>query len=141
MKQEQRVAPHISARLSAHVTLEVQPDGKVLAAFGGYWLDLGTFSPNIAARVQDLRIGLPLTPLTSSCRDIDQELYHLVRRLARRGLLEYPLRRAGSKKDDFVIEPQVADYWPGSPQLDNDDVLVLSRFAFLRRRGDAMVQE
>jgi SagB-type dehydrogenase family enzyme len=141
MKQEQRVAPNISARLSAHVTLEAQADGKVFAAFGGYRVDLGTFSPNAAGRAQDLRIGIPLTSLASSRRDIDQELYHLVHRLARRGLLEYPLRRARSKEDDLVVEPQVADYWPGSPPLDNDDVLVLSRFAFLRRRGDAMVLE
>jgi SagB-type dehydrogenase family enzyme len=141
MKQEQRVAPNISARLSAHVTLETQPDGKIFAAFGGYYLDLGTFNPNAALRVQDLRIGLPLRSLISSSRDIDQQIYQLVRRLARRGLLEYPHRRTRSKEDDVVIEPQVADYWPGSPRLDDDDVLVLSRFAFLRRRGDAMVLE
>ena len=141
MKQEQRVPANISARLSAPVTLEAQPDGKILVAFGGYYLDLGTFSPNAAARVQDLRIGLPLRSLISSRRDIDQQLYQLVRRLARRGLLEYPLRRARSKEDDVVVEPQVADYWPGSSQLSDDDVLIFSRFALLRRRGDAMVLE
>ncbi len=141
MKQEQRVAPNISARLSAHVTLEAQPDGKLFAAFGGYYLDLGTFSPKVAVRAQELRIGLALRSLISSRRDIDQQLYQLVRRLARRGLLEYPLRRARSKEDDVVIEPQAADYWPGSPPLNDDDVLVLSRFVFLRRRGDVMVLE
>ncbi len=141
MKQEQRVAANISARLSAHVTLEAQPDGKVFAAVGGYYLDLGTFSPNDAIRVQDLRIGLPLRSLISSRRDIDQKLYQLVRRLARRGLLEYPLRRARSREDEVIIEPQAADYWPSSPKLNDDNSLVLSRFAFLRRRGDAMVLE
>jgi SagB-type dehydrogenase family enzyme len=141
MKQEPRVAPNIFARLSAHVTIEAQPDGKVFAAFGGYYLDLGTFSPNGAARVQDLRIGLPLRSLTSSRHDIDQQIYQLVRQLARRGLLEYPVRRARSKKDDVVIEPQVADYWPGLSRVGDEDTLVLSRFAFLRRRGDAMVLE
>ena len=40
-----------------------------------------------------------------------------------------------------VIEPQVADYWPQTPPLGNAEVLVLSRFAYLRRRGDAMVLE
>jgi SagB-type dehydrogenase family enzyme len=141
MKQEQRVAPNISTRLTAHVTLEAQPDGKVFAAFGGYYLDLGTFSPNDAAHVQDLRIGLPLRSLISSRRDIDQKLYQLVRRLARRGLLEYPLRRARSREDEVVMEPQTADYWPGSPRLDDEDTLVLSRFALMRRRGDTMVLE
>jgi SagB-type dehydrogenase family enzyme len=141
MKQEQRVPANMSARLSSHVTLKAQPDGKILVAFGGYYLDLGTFSPNAAARVQQLRTGLPLRPLISGRRDIDQQLCQPVRRLARRGLLEYPFRRARSKEDDVVIEPQTADYWPGSYQLNDDDVLVLSRFAFLRRRGDAMVLE
>ncbi len=141
MKQDQRVAANISVRLSAHVTLEAQPDGKIFAAFGGYYLDLGTFSPTGASRVQDLRIGLPLRSLVSSRRDVDRQIYQLVRRLARRGLLEYPVRRARSKDDDVVLEPQAADYWPGSLPIQDDDLLVLSRFAFLRRRGDTMVLE
>ena len=46
-----------------------------------------------------------------------------------------------SDEDQVVIEPQVADYWPGTPPLDNADVLVLSRFAYMRRRGNEMVLE
>jgi SagB-type dehydrogenase family enzyme len=60
--------------------------------------------------------------------------------LARHRLLEYPVeQRRGT--DTVVIEPQVADYWPQTPPLGNADVLALSRFAYLRRRGDAMVLE
>ena len=44
-------------------------------------------------------------------------------------------------EDQVVIEPQVADYWPATPRLDNADVLVLSRFAYMRRRGKEMVLE
>jgi SagB-type dehydrogenase family enzyme len=40
-----------------------------------------------------------------------------------------------------VIEPQVPDYWPQTPQLGNADALILSRFAYMRRRGDEMVLE
>ena len=40
-----------------------------------------------------------------------------------------------------VIEPQVADYWPQAPELRDADALVLSRFAYLRRRGAEMVLE
>ncbi|MBV9627092.1 MAG: SagB family peptide dehydrogenase [Xanthobacteraceae bacterium] len=119
----------------------MQADGKVFAAFGGYYLDLGTFSPSAAGRLQDLRVGLPLKSLISSRRDIDQQIYQLVRRLARRGLLEYPVRRVRSKEEDVVIEPQAADYWPEAPPLDDEDTMVLSRFALLRRRGNAMVLE
>jgi len=61
--------------------------------------------------------------------------------LARRGLLEYCLRRSPKGDDLLVIEPQAPDYWPRTPQLGNSDALVLSRFAYLRRRGNAVVLE
>ena len=44
-------------------------------------------------------------------------------------------------EDLVVIEPQVPDYWPQAPQLGNADALVLSRFAYMRRRGNEMVLE
>src|SRR5262249_22136374 len=49
----------------------------------------------------------------------------------------------GQKRDAemVVIEPQVSDYWPQTPPLRKTDALALSRFAYLRRRGDAMVLE
>ena len=65
----------------------------------------------------------------------------MVRRLARRGLLEYRLGPVPNGDDQVVIEPQVPDYWPRMPPLGNTDVLVLSRFAYMRRRGNAMVLE
>jgi len=40
-----------------------------------------------------------------------------------------------------VIEPQVPDYWPRLAQLGNADTLVLSRFAYMRRRANEMVLE
>jgi SagB-type dehydrogenase family enzyme len=65
----------------------------------------------------------------------------LVQRLARRGLLEYRLGRSRDGEDLVVIEPQVPDYWPQAARLGNSDTLVLSRFAYMRRRGDDMVLE
>ena len=50
-------------------------------------------------------------------------------------------RRSRNDEDQVVIEPQVADYWPRTPPLGNADVLVLSRFAYMRRRGNEMVLE
>jgi SagB-type dehydrogenase family enzyme len=61
--------------------------------------------------------------------------------LAVRGLLEYPLQLSGQAGDQIVIEPQVADYWPATPPLADTDVLVLSRFAYMRRRGNELVLE
>src|SRR5208282_2609445 len=43
--------------------------------------------------------------------------------------------------DLVVIEPQVPDYWPQTPPLGDADALVLSRFAYMRRRGAEMVLE
>ena len=43
------------------------------------------------------------------------------------------------EQDIVVIEPQVPEYWPLCAKLGESDTIVLSRFAYLRRRGDAMV--
>jgi SagB-type dehydrogenase family enzyme len=131
----------VSARLGGRVTLEAQANGNILACFDGYSVGLGTFSAGAADRAQDLRIGLPLAAFVSSRRTIDKEISLLVRRLAGFGLLEYRLQRARTDEEKVVIEPQVADYWPAMPQLDDADVLVLSRFAYMRRRGNDMVLE
>ncbi len=62
-----------------------------------------------------------------------------MRRLARRGFVEYPLARGA--RDLVVIEPQLADYWPQLAKLRASDSIALSRFAYLRRRADALVLE
>jgi SagB-type dehydrogenase family enzyme len=139
----------LSARLIGHVTLEVRADGNVAACFDGYTVGLGKFSAGAAERAQDLRLGLhtglPLGAAASRGRKpdpkIDREIGLLVRRLAAHGLLEYRLGRARSGEDLVVIEPQVPDYWPQVPPLADGDVLVLSRFAYLRRRGNEMILE
>jgi SagB-type dehydrogenase family enzyme len=102
---------------------------------------LGTFSAAAADRAQELRNGLPLASFASGGRNIDEEIDLLVRRLAGHGLLEYRLERSPDDDDQVVIEPQVADYWPRTPQLGNADIVVLSRFAYMRRRGNEMVLE
>ena len=102
-------------------------------------------APAAADRAQQLRAGLPLASFASGGRAPS------TRRLSswsgdwpRHGLLEYRLGRSrsgDSGEDQVVIEPQVPDYWPQAPQLGAADVLVLSRFAYLRRRGNDMVLE
>ena len=121
--------------------LEARGDGEIAACFEGYAIGLGKFSAGAADRAQDLRTGLPLASFASGSGDFDKEIDLLVRRLARRGLLEYCLRRSAKDDDLLVIEPQAPDYWPRTPQLGNSDALALSRFAYLRRRGNAMVLE
>ncbi len=88
-----------------------------------------------------LHAGLKLSSFAPGGRKIDKELDLLVRRRARHGLLEYRLRRSPNGADQVIIEPQVADYWPRTPPLSDADVLVLSRFAYMRRRGNEMVLE
>jgi SagB-type dehydrogenase family enzyme len=134
-------SPGVSARLLGHVALETRANGDIFACFHGYSVGLGTFSAAAAKRAQALRMGLPLASFASGVRDIDKEMLRLVQRLARHGLLEYGLRDARSSEDLVVIEPQVPDYWPATPPLDNADVLVLSRFAYMRRRGSELVLE
>jgi SagB-type dehydrogenase family enzyme len=135
----------LSVRLVGHVTLEARADGEIVACFDGASVGLGTYSVVAAERAQDLRIGLPFGSFASDGKDkdksIDKEIHLLVRRLAGHGLLEYRLGRSRNGVDQVVIEPQVPDYWPRTPPLGNADVLVLSRFAYMRRRGNEMVLE
>jgi SagB-type dehydrogenase family enzyme len=140
-KRGRRIAPPIiSARLSGNIILDVQTDGSIAARFEGLSVGLGRFSPAIGGRAQELRTGLPLASFATG-RAADKEISLLVQRLARTGLLEYRFGSPRADKDQVVIEPQVPDYWPRTSKLGNSDVIVLSRFAYLRRRGKEMVLE
>ena len=132
-------APVISAVASAHITLNTQPDGSVFASFDGYSVELGKYSGAAALRAQALRTGLPLKSFAAGRTQVDKEIDLLVRRLARSGLLEY--RLGDADHDQVVIEPQMADYWPQTPKLGGAERIVLSRFAYLRRRGNEMILE
>jgi SagB-type dehydrogenase family enzyme len=116
-------------------------DGEIAACFEGYSVGLGKYPVGVADRALALHAGLPLAAFASGHRKLDKEIDLLVRRLARRGLLEYTLRGSRNDDDQVVIEPQIADYWPQTPKLGEADVLVLSRFAYMRRRGNEMVLE
>jgi SagB-type dehydrogenase family enzyme len=141
IKSGRRAArPTISARLSGQVALEARADGEIAACFNGYSIGLGKFGAGVADRALDLRVGLPLTSFAPDGPNADRDIDLLVRRLARSGLLEYRLQRFRND-DQVIIEPQIASYWPRTPQLGNADILVLSRFAYLRRRGNEMVLE
>lgn len=130
----------LSVRLNPRIALEIT-DGRILACFDGHTISLGAFGLATAKRAQGLRQGLPLPRLGTNSRAADREFELLVRRLAERGLLEYRLGRSGDPNDKAVIEPQSADYWPHAPKLGAKDSVVLSRFAYLRRRGNEMVLE
>jgi len=139
-KSGRRTAATLSARLLSHVTLQAQADGDIVARFDDVSLGLGKFSAAAAERAKQLRAGLPLSAFASGGRETNKEVLVLVRRLAGRGLIEYRLGRA-QNQDIVVIEPQLPDYWPRVSELDNTDTLVLSRFAYMRRRANEMVLE
>ena len=140
-KESRRKPPPISARLNGHFTLEAQADGSVAACTDGYSVPLGKFSAAAVVRARDLRAGLPFDSFSSDGDTIEKEVDQLVRRLAKRGLLEYRLRHSQADEDQVVIEPMLPDYWPQTPKLGDTDRIVLSRFAYLRRRGHEMVLE
>jgi SagB-type dehydrogenase family enzyme len=141
-KRGQRATPAVlSARLVGHVSLEAQTSGEIVASFDGFSVGLGTFSAAAAERAEGLRTGLPLSAFASDGRDFDKEIHLLVRRLAARGLLEYRLWGSRKGEDEVVIEPQVPDYWPRISPLGEADVVVLSRFAYMRRRANKMILE
>jgi SagB-type dehydrogenase family enzyme len=142
IKSGRRVArATLAARLGSHVTLEARTGGEIAACFDGISVGLGKFSARAAECAQGLRRGLPLSTFASHSRNVDKEIHSLVRRLAVHGLLEYRLGRSRNGSDLVVIEPQVPDYWPQTPELREADVVVLSRFAYMRRRANEMVLE
>src|SRR5208337_3817864 len=51
-------------------------------------------------------------------------------------LLEWRLAPSPQADDVLVIEPQLADYWPRIPELEEGAAFVLSRFAYMRRLCD-----
>jgi SagB-type dehydrogenase family enzyme len=139
-KTVRRVAT-LSARLPDHVALKAQPNGEVAAHFYGHSVALGKFSLATAHRIEGLRAGLPLRDFASSKRRADQELAALVRRLTGHGLMEFRLGRSLGGVDQVIIEPQIPNYWPRKPRLAATDILGLSRFAYMRRRGSDLVVE
>ena len=142
IKRRRRAAPAtLFVRLGAPITVEVRLDGEIAACFYGHSVRLGKFSAGAADRAQKLRLGLPFSSFSSGRRNVDKEIRLLAQRLATHGLLEYRLGRSRKGDDLVVIEPQLADYWPQMPPLRNADTLVLSRFAYMRRRGNEMVLE
>jgi SagB-type dehydrogenase family enzyme len=139
-KSGRRAAARLSARLLSHVTLHAQASGDIVARFDDVSLGLGKFNADAAERAKELHVGLPLRSFASGKRKTDKEIHVLVRRLAGRGLIEYHLGRSRNG-DLVVVEPQLPDYWPRISELDSADTLVLSRFAYMRRRATEMVLE
>lgn len=135
--------PHPPARLFARlnpgVTVEDDGAGGLSAFFDGRGLRLGKFSPGLIECAADLASGVALED--DRDREIEQEIGELVRRLALYGLVEYRLACAQDGPDLMVVEPQIRDYAPRISGLDDDRALVLSRFAYVRRRGADMALE
>jgi SagB-type dehydrogenase family enzyme len=132
-------APVVSARLNARVHLQAQPGGNVAASFDGYSVGLGKFSIDALKRARAIGAGLPLASFSPSRKAVDKEIALLVERLARTGLVEY--RFGTASRELAVIEPQISGYWPRVAKCGATDSVVLSRFAYLRRRGNDMVLE
>jgi SagB-type dehydrogenase family enzyme len=139
-KPTRKIAPVIAIRLNGHFSLQMQADGSIAASVDGYFVNLGHLSPAAIDRARNLVDGLPLASFAGKSA-IAREVDVMVRRLARHRLLEYRLYFPRDQQDLVVIEPQVADYWPQRAKLGESDTIVLSRFAYLRRRGNEMVLE
>jgi SagB-type dehydrogenase family enzyme len=122
------------------VTLDAHASGELVAYVDNYPLRIGRFSTAAVERAGELLKGLPFASFSTG-RKIEKEIDLLVRRLAESGLLEYCLMRAETGETLAVIEPQVEGYWPQMPQIGTADRLVLSRFAYMRRRASDLVLE
>jgi SagB-type dehydrogenase family enzyme len=139
-KPSRTIAPIIAARLNGRFSLHMQADGSIAAVSGDYSVSLGQFNAAAIARAGHLTTGLPIASLAGKSV-LARQIHALVRRLAQHGLLDYRLFSPRDAQDLVVIEPQIAEYWPQRAKLSSGDTIVLSRFAYLRRRGNEMVLE
>jgi SagB-type dehydrogenase family enzyme len=130
----------IAARLSGDISLNLQTDGSLAAGLGGYSVKLGQFSAAAIKRAEQLASGLPLAAIAGKSA-VGKQLHVLLERLAQHGLLEYRLLNPRDQQDLVIIEPQVAGYWPRPAKLGSGDTVILSRFAYLRRRDNELVLE
>jgi SagB-type dehydrogenase family enzyme len=133
-------SPALLARVNDQVMLEVYANGKVGAYVEGYAIEIAMISAGVVKRAQGLAQGLPVGSFSPARKPVDREIEQLARQLARMGLLEYSLAPPGGS-EMVAIEPQTPDYWPEIAKLGNADTIVLSRFAYLRRRGSDLVLE
>ncbi|WP_363346029.1 SagB family peptide dehydrogenase [Methylocystis echinoides] len=142
MSDDQPPAPALLlAKLGPGVSLEEAAGGVLKARFDRESLVLGKFSANAARRAGQLATGVSLSRLHETDTPEEKELRGLIQRLALYGLVEYRLARGPEAPDIVVIEPQMRDYQPSLQKLDPARSYVLSRFAFLRRRGEDLVLE
>jgi len=130
----------LSVRLSPHAVLDAQSGGHLAVIVDGYRIHLGRVSRAAFERARALGDGIRLGTFNSDKPD-DKELARQVRKLAEQGLVEYRLTGKADGHEVAVIEPQMPDYRPAMPKLGADETVVLSRFAYLRRRGSEMVLE
>lgn len=128
------------AHVNSQVALEIYDNGKVGVYVDSYAVELGQIGPETVKRALGLREGLPIASFSPAKTPSDQDIELIARRLARSGLLEYRLTSRGGK-EPVAIEPQISGYWPQLASLGPADHLVLSRFAYLRRRGSELVLE
>ncbi|CAJ0853281.1 hypothetical protein AMST5_00632 [freshwater sediment metagenome] len=126
-------------QLSPGVSLQEDAGGILSVRFDGEALVLGKFSAEARRRATELETGLQIYPPLGGEAPEEEELLAAGRRLALHGLVEYRLSVDGT--DIAIIEPQMRDYAPRLPNLDDSQQLALSRFAYLRRRGDDVVLE
>ena len=133
-------SPALLARVNDQVTLEIYANGKVGAYVDGYAIEIGMINRGVVKRAQGLAQGLPVGSFSPARKAADREVEGLARQLARMGLLEYALAPPDGS-ELVAIEPQTPDYWPGMAKLGSADTIVLSRFAYLRRRGSDLVLE
>ena len=138
--ETKKAAPVLTIRLNGRVSLQTQADKIIFASLDDdYVVSLGQFSAATFARARNLSTGLPIASLAR--KSTTSEMDVLVQRLARNGFLEYRLSAPRSETDIVVIEPQMPEYWPQRAKLGSGDTVVLSRFAYMRRRGNEMVLE
>ena len=129
----------MSARLNAHVQLQAQPDGNVTASFDEFSLPLGKYSIDALKRAQAIGAGLPFASFTSA------RSWSTRRSSSWSSGWREPAcwniasdQRTRTSRSSSHRSPVTGRRLP---KCKATDTVVLSRFAYLRRRNNDMVLE
>ena len=118
----------------------MQADGSIAAFVDGYSVNLGQFSAAAMDRARNLTDGLPLASFAGKSAIARKSTSWCIDWRGT-GCSNTASSFPRDEQDLVVIEPQVPEYWPQRAKLGDGDTVVLSRFAYLRRRGNEMVLE
>ena len=129
----------LTVRLRERVTVELNASDAAIR-FGDAQIHTVVLDDSARQLLRDLEKGIAWSSVEDSLRDYTAEAAGILNRLRARGLLEFVLR-GSSGLPLLQICPHTAQFAASMQQVEPHQFVVLSRFCYFRRDGDAILIE